>query len=120
MLKLTSRQLAFAGMLVLFVTIVAVVADTAHGASRAYVRQVICEVFGPHCGQALRVASCETAGTFNVWARGNAGERGLFQIHPTHFGWLNEAKLYQPIYNTLAAYRLSRGGTNWSAWTCRP
>lgn len=90
------------------------------GASRATVKATICEVFGPRCAPALRVAYCETGGTFYPRALGRAGERGLFQIHPIHFGWLDETKLWLPGYNSLIAYRLSRGGRDWSAWTCRP
>jgi Lysozyme like domain len=87
---------------------------------RARIKAIVCRVFGPRCGAALRVASCETGGTFYPRARGSAGERGLFQIHPVHFGWLNERRLYEPRYNARAAFRLSRGGRDWSHWTCRP
>ena len=40
------------------------------------VRRIICSVFRRTCAPALRVASCETGGTFNPRARGSAGERG--------------------------------------------
>ena len=89
-------------------------------AGRAQVRATICEVFGPRCAPAVRVALCETGGTLDPLARGRAGERGLFQIHPIHFRWLDEARLWLPGYNSLIAWRLSRGGRDWSAWTCRP
>ena len=84
------------------------------------VRSVICDVFGPYCRPALRVAYCETGGTLDPLARGRAGERGLFQIHPVHFGWLDERRLYEPRYNSRIAFRLSRGGRNWAPWACRP
>lgn len=89
-------------------------------ASRATVRATICEVFGSRCGPALRVAFCETGGTLNPLARGRAGERGLFQIHPVHFRWLDETRLWLPGYNSRVAFLLSRGGRDWSAWSCRP
>ena len=89
-------------------------------------RAAICQVFRP-CAPALRVAACESAGwrpgerlRFYTYALGAAGERGLFQIHPVHFGWLNEQRLFDPLYNARIAYRLSRGGTSWRHWTCRP
>lgn len=123
MLRLTPRQLALAGCIVLLIAVIAAVADTAHGAptSRAYVKAVVCEVFGTRCAQALRVVRCETGGTFSPWAVGDHGaSRGLFQINEAHWGWVNEKRLFEPAYNTLIAYRLSRGGTDWRHWTCRP
>ena len=81
-------------------------------------KATICEVFGPRCGPSLRVAYCES--NLNPRAVGRAGERGLFMIHPVHFGWLNEAELWLPGYNALIAYRLSRGGRDWRHWTCKP
>lgn len=84
--------------------------------TRACVPAVIRKVFGAHAGRALRVARCES----RLWphARGSAGERGIFQIHPVHFGWLDEGRLWQPWYNAKIAWRLSRGGTSWGPWTC--
>jgi hypothetical protein len=69
---------------------------------------------------AIRVAACETGGTFNRKAVGDAGERGLFQIHPVHFNWANPARLFNADYNAWAAARLSHGGRDWTAWVCRP
>ena len=66
------------------------------------------------------VARCETGNTLDPRAEVPAGERGLFQIHPVHFGWLRERLLWQPRYNSLAAFHLSRGGRDWHHWTCRP
>ena len=114
----TDRQLAVAGIVILLIALVAVVAE-ADGATRQQTRQAICQVFGPRCAQALEVARCETGGTFTPGSSA-AGERGLFQIHPVHFGWLNETRLFEPVYNARIAYRLSRGGTSWRHWTCQP
>lgn len=69
---------------------------------------------------AIRVARCETGGTFNPRAVGRAGERGLFQIHPVHFSWAQPHRLFDPVWNSRVAFRLSRGGTNWRPWTCKP
>jgi Lysozyme like domain len=119
MLRLTPRQLAIAGCVVLLIALVAVVAD-ADAANRARVRAQICQVFGARCSLALAVARCETGGTFDPRAVGSQGERGVFQIHRVHWGWLNEARLFEPTYNAWVAYRLSRGGRDWTHWTCRP
>ena len=63
-------------------------------------------------GPALAIIQCESGG--NPWAIGYEGEMGLFQIHPY---WHPDAT-FDPEGNARAAYRISRGGTDWSAWTC--
>lgn len=82
------------------------------------VTSTIRAVFGRYGRQALRVARCESH--LNPRALGAAGERGIFQIHPVHFRWLDEDRLWQPYYNARVAYRMSRGGRDWRAWTCQP
>lgn len=86
--------------------------------SSSTVRSTICHVFGSRCPAAIRVARCESR--LNPRALGRAGERGLFQIHPVHFGWVDERRLFEPLYNARIAFRLSRGGRSWAHWTCRP
>jgi hypothetical protein len=61
----------------------------------------------------LRIMNCESSG--RVDATGAAGEMGLMQIHPR---WHPDAS-YDPEANLRAAYRISAGGTSWSAWSCR-
>ena len=61
--------------------------------------------------RAFGIGSCESGGNSN--ATGSAGERGYFQIHPIHFD-----STYDPEGNVRAAYRISRGGSDWSAWSC--
>jgi hypothetical protein len=70
---------------------------------------------------ALRIAKCESH--LWRWAVGSAGERGIFQVHPVHAGWLGGrtwARMFDPLVNAKVAYGMSDGGTNWSAWTCQP
>jgi soluble lytic murein transglycosylase-like protein len=55
---------------------------------------------------------CESGG--NRWATGSQGEMGLMQIHPR---WHADAT-YDPTGNILAAYRISGGGRDFSAWSC--
>lgn len=62
---------------------------------------------------ALAVFWCESKWSPN--ATGAAGERGIAQIHPIHHD-----STYDPLGNMLAAYRISSGGYDWSAWSCRP
>jgi soluble lytic murein transglycosylase-like protein len=79
--------------------------------------------FGPNADAALRVAWCESR--YDPFAVGAAGERGIFQIHPVHIGNLARLGLsWDAMFDaeanaTYAAY-LSRGGTDWSHWTCKP
>lgn len=83
------------------------------------IRSAICSVFtGSRCGPAIRVARCESR--LYPRAVGSAGERGLFQIHPVHFRTFSARRLFEVLYNVRAAFRLSRGGRDWSPWTCRP
>ena len=79
---------------------------------------IIHEVFGENAGAALSVAYCESG--FDPNAVGASGERGLFQIHSTHWFWLSPDLLYDPLYNAQMAYELSRGGTDWGSWSCQP
>lgn len=83
-------------------------------------RAIIVDVFGARAAAALRVAECES----HLYPRaiGAAGERGLFQIHPVHRSWLGSrwARLFEPRVNARVAYGMSDGGTNWSAWSCKP
>jgi hypothetical protein len=62
---------------------------------------------------ALAIARCESG--WRTDATGAEGERGLFQVHPR---WHPDAT-YDPEGNARAAMRISSGGTDWSAWTCR-
>jgi soluble lytic murein transglycosylase-like protein len=56
--------------------------------------------------------ACESGGNPN--ATGSAGERGLMQIHPLHAD-----STYDPEGNIRAAYRISGGGVDFSAWSCK-
>lgn len=61
---------------------------------------------------ALDIADCESG--WNPNATGSAGEMGLWQIHPAY----HADATYDPLGNAHAAYRISNGGRDWSAWTC--
>lgn len=80
--------------------------------------------FGADVGEeAVRVSHCETVGTFDPHSTGDAGERGLMQIHPVHkeriarmgFTW---DQMYEPGPNLeVAAAIYAESG--WRPWTCR-
>lgn len=76
----------------------------------------ITETFGPTAHAACRVAFCES--TWRAWVYGGAGGRyvGLFQIGLQH-GW---GASTDPWTNSAYAFQLSRGGVDWTAWSCKP
>lgn len=76
---------------------------------------IIVDVFGAHANDACYVAWRESK--FRAGATGALGEKGYFQIHPIH----GAGSSYDPVTNTLYAYEISNGGTNWCGhwkWTC--
>ena len=77
-------------------------------------RSLVAGVFPDQVDRVLERIDCESDGDPNK--TGAEGEMGLLQIHPR---WHHDAT-YDPLGNLLAAYRISAGGTNWSAWTCYP
>ena len=78
--------------------------------------EVICEVFGRYCRQALAVSWCESR--HSMYAR-NGQYLGLFQM-----GWSERARFgHGPnAWNQArAAYRyFTVSGRDWSPWSCRP
>ncbi len=85
-----------------------------YGTSSGTCPHLIVETFGSAARAACAVAECESG--FNWNATGAAGERGIFQIHPVHGAYSS----YDPYTNVSYAYQLSRGGTDWGHWTCKP
>ena len=93
-------------------------------------RQAIRQVFGPRATDAECIGAQESTGTpgyFNPRAVGDAGERGIFQIHPIHFGQLVghgvrrfrivADRLFDPFNNARVAFEMSGGGRYWRpAW----
>lgn len=81
----------------------------------AYIAQVSRHVFGPR----WRVAACiahreSTDGAFLV----NGSMLGPWQIDASAHAWVNRWRLVNDwVYSARAAYRISDGGRDWSAWT---
>lgn len=79
-------------------------------------RAAICAVFGPHCGEALAVARCESG--FHTTAQ-NGQYLGLFQMGS------QERRLFghgpSALAQAKAAHRyFLASGRDWSPWACKP
>ena len=133
--RLTAWALVVVFLVVLAASLWLVPAHAArkHG-SPAYLKakRIVFSVF-PNATQAraLRVVGCETGYTYEPWARNrSSGAYGLFQFIPGNHGrvirWgassmrVDYYRMGNPWYASTAALILSRGGTDWSEWACRP
>lgn len=78
--------------------------------------KAICFVFGNRCGEALRVARCESG--YQTTAQ-NGQYLGMFQMGTSErrlFGHGSTA-----LAQAKAAYRyFVRSGRDWSPWSCKP
>lgn len=78
-------------------------------------------VFLGHEDEAVRVASCETGGTFSPWAT-NGQYKNIFQMGESErrqYGWHTAGS--PVLVATLAAYRyFLASGSDWSPWSCKP
>jgi soluble lytic murein transglycosylase-like protein len=73
---------------------------------------MIDHAFGAHAAVALAIAERESG--LNPNARNPSGASGLFQLMP--IWWQGKFDPFNPAANIAAAYAISRGGTDWSAW----
>ncbi len=79
-------------------------------------RKAICAVFGPHCGEALQVAHCESRLT--TTAR-NGQYLGLFQMGSSERALFGHGET--AYEQARAAHRyFVRSGRDWSPWSCKP
>ena len=77
---------------------------------------VICRVFGPHCGEAIRVARCESGLRTDAV---NGQYLGLFQMGSQErrlFGHGPSAEEQARAAHRYFVY----AGLTWSPWSCRP
>lgn len=77
-------------------------------------------VFGRYGDEAMRVANCETGGTYSVWAGyGKHQYLGLFQMGSRERAAYGHGTT--PYAQARAAYRyFAATGYDWSPWQCRP
>lgn len=88
-------------------------------------RPLLTAYFGQHANEALTVLRCESSGD-PAATNPSSGAAGLFQHLPQHWARRSAdagypgADIYDPAANIAVAAWLSRGGTDWSHWTCKP
>jgi len=80
------------------------------------VRTIICQVFGPYCSQALRVAWCESR--YSTWAS-NGQYLGLFQMGSYARARYGHGADAWTQARAARAYFID-SGRNWSPWSCKP
>ena len=79
-------------------------------------KQIIRQVFGRYGDQAIRVSSCETGGTFDIYAR-NGQYLGLFQMGT--YARSRYGHAWHAWGQARAAYRyFVDSGKDWSPWSC--
>lgn len=79
---------------------------------------VITAIFGDRASEALCVAGAESGwrpDAVNVNDDGSR-DRGIFQINSRWHPDVPDGEAFNPHANALHAYRLSAGGSDWSAW----
>lgn len=78
-------------------------------------------VFRDRAAEAIRVADCETGGTFSVWSD-NGQYENIFQMGTSErrtYGW--HTKGDSALVAALAAHRyFVASGKDWSPWECKP
>jgi hypothetical protein len=83
---------------------------------KANPRSAICMVFGSRCGEALRVAHCESR--FDTSAQ-NGQYLGLFQMGSYERATYGHG--YTAYEQAVAAHRyFVASGSDWSPWQCKP
>jgi len=83
---------------------------------QARAKVVICEVFGPHCQDALRVAWCESK--WYVWAQ-NGQYLGLFQMGSSERSRYGHGSGAWEQARAAKRYFVA-SGRDWSPWSCKP
>lgn len=88
-------------------------------------RTLVTKWFGDRTDEALAVIACESGGNQSA-VNSRSGAAGLFQHLPRYWpersaaaGWA-AADIIDAEANIAVAAWLSRGGTDWTHWECRP
>lgn len=102
-------------MLITTLAVALCFAGSALASPRSVAWHVSQVVFGAHASTAFCIAGAETGGTYSETAISKTNDYGEWQIHNglTMYG----PRIFNAYSNALVAFRMSRGGTDWSPWT---
>jgi hypothetical protein len=76
--------------------------------------------FGVNTDAALAVMDCESGGNPGAY-NASSGASGLFQFLGSTWRRVGgEGDVFDPAENIARAAVLSKGGTDWHEWTCKP
>jgi hypothetical protein len=81
-------------------------------------RRAIIKIFGPYADEALRVARCETGGTYDPRAS-NGQYQGIFQMGEYARGRYGHGPSWLVQAAAAFGYFID-SGRDWSPWSCRP
>jgi hypothetical protein len=110
--------------IVLLLAVGAAIGQTAQASNNApksnysIERQAVCYYFGSYCDQAMRVSSCETGGTYSVWAT-NGQYLGIFQMGSHERATYGHGNNVWAQAKAAYAYFVA-SGRDWSPWSCKP
>jgi len=91
---------------------------TAAASNYTQARAAIYAVFGSYAAQAMRVAYCETGGTYSTGAQ-NGQYLGIFQMGSWERRTYGHGSTH--LAQAQAAYRYFRAsGYRWGPWECKP
>jgi hypothetical protein len=85
--------------------------------------ELAARAFGIDAGAMIRVASCETGGTFDPYARNpSSGALGPWQFLPSTWRSTPFARWSptNPFASALAAAQVVWADGGWSQWSCKP
>lgn len=86
-------------------------------------RSLVQAHFGPYTNDALAVMQCESMGDKHA-KNPTSTASGLFQFLRSTWkavtGESDHNGVFDGAYNIAAAWKLSKGGTDWSHWVCKP
>jgi hypothetical protein len=100
-------------------TVFALYTAIADARAKSSTRGEICRAFGRWCNQAIRVSSCETGGTFDIYAR-NGRYWGLFQVSD-HWRRTIPGFAWNARAQSEHAFRVFKiTGYSWRHWECQP
>lgn len=115
----TRFRLNLVGLCV-FLAVLSFVTVTEADGGQKPVGLVICRTFGPSCAKAVEVAYCESG--MRPGAVSRTLDVGVYQINYAAHHRQGESfaafkrRMTDVERNVAFAYRLSRGGRDWSAW----